>query len=113
MQLSKKEIEALSPKLSQQEIEALSPCERVSLYIELSAKMALVGARLRNLNQWEDNDYDEWDAACDAVSACYFALSFEEIEFIKPIEVMLSCLDRGVWPVQKEPKTETCFYCMW
>ena len=98
--------------LSKQEIEILSPCERIALYIELSAKMAFVGARLRKLDKWSDDHYDEWDAVCDAVSICYFALSEEEWNIIDPFDTILSDLDRGIWPIKTEPNKETCFYCL-
>lgn len=97
--------------MTRQDIIALQPCERVALYLEMSAKMAFVGARLHQKEKWSDNDLDQWDAVCDAVSYCYYALTDEEMTIIEPFDALLSNLDKGIWPLTKEVRKETCFYC--
>jgi hypothetical protein len=97
--------------MTKYEIAALPPCERIALYLELSARMAFIGAKLRKKEQWSDDDLDRWDEACGAVSACYFSLSEEEVEIIDPLDKFLSDLDKGNWPLSKIDAKETCFYC--
>jgi hypothetical protein len=93
------------------EIAALLPCERVALYLELSARMAFIGAKLRKKEKWTDDDLDRWDEVCDAVTACYFSLTDDEMEIIDPLDRFLTDLDRGTWPLSKIDVPETCFFC--
>jgi hypothetical protein len=97
--------------MTKSEIEALSPCQRIAFYIELSARMAFVGANLHKKDKWSDDDLDKWDEVCDAVSHCYYILTDEEMAIIEPLDRFLTDLDKGNWPLSKIDAPETCFYC--
>jgi len=83
---------------------ALSPVERVAGYLYHSAKLAMVGAKIRKGGRedstWTKEEDAEWDAACDELDGWWYAMSDEEKEAIKPADSIIASITRGEWPLE-------------
>lgn len=85
------------------EIEELSPPERISGYLYYSAKLSMLGAKLRKDNRddssWTPEEEEEWETIGEEIEPWWYALSKEEKEAISAVEIIMGSLTRGEWPV--------------
>jgi hypothetical protein len=83
---------------------ALSPVERVAGYLYHSAKLAMVGAKLRKDNReddtWTKEEDAEWEAAAEELDGWWYAMSEEEKTAIEPADLILGSITRGEWPLE-------------
>lgn len=82
------------------EIKNLSSTERIAGYIFYSAKLAMLGAKLRKENRpdesWTEQEHKEWDFICDELEPWHHALSEEENLIINEnIGIFMAKLIRG------------------
>ena len=94
--------------MNRQQIEALTPCERLAGYMLVSSKLAALGARLRKDGRkdstWTIEEDEEWYNACIETDPWWFAMSEEEQEAIKKIEVFMADLTCARWPLTEEKR---------
>lgn len=89
--------------MQKKDIALLTSCERLAGYMLVSSKLAVIGARLRKDGRedhtWSEAEIEEWDKACDEIDPWWFALSEEEKEGLKNIEVFMADLTCARWPL--------------
>ena len=88
--------------MTREEIKALTPVERVAGFVLASAKLAVVGARLRKDGRqddtWTDEENAEWDNAADEIDPWSHALTEEDRKHLWNIEHTFACITNVQWP---------------
>lgn len=97
-------LEVESVKMKVEEIKALHPAIRLAGYLFRSARLSEIGARLRtkypdDKDDWSEEEWNEWDAACDEIDPYFYALNQEEKEAVKAADLTLASLCRGEYPL--------------
>jgi hypothetical protein len=89
-------------EIKMKEIEALTPAERLSGYLLVSAKLAVLGSRLRKGGRadrtWTQKENDEWDAIVDEMNPWHYALSESEKEVLSKVDIFIAALTCGEYP---------------
>ena len=88
--------------MTKEEIRNLSPVERVAGYLLASAKLAAIGAKLRNHKDdadWTEDEEAEWGAAADELDPWWYGMSKEEHDAVEDMTAMFGSITRGEWPL--------------
>ena len=81
-----------------EEIRALPQNLRIAGFLKLSAVLNEYAAELRlakDDSEWTDEESKKWDELADELDGWWWAMSQEEIEFIRPISVRTAIIACG------------------
>lgn len=80
-------------------MDKLSSSERIAGYLFYSAKLAVLGSKLRKNGRedetWTLDEEKEWDTICDEIDPWWYALTEEDKKVLEPVEEILGLITRA------------------